>query len=276
VDNKPKFNTVKLTVVRKWIYTIILLLFPFIILYLVEILLRIAGYGYNFDLFINFPDKEFQEYRICNPEIGKKYFQINEPSSPPHDMFLKKKPENGFRIFVMGSSTVAAFPYYENLLFSRILQERLQDMYPQKYIEVVNTAITATNSFTFLDYMDEILKEKPDAILFYEGHNEFYGALGIGSNEQISKYRNLIFLHLSLLQLRLYQLIRNCIFGIGKLLAGNTTFPDKKGTLMKRIAENKDIGYKGEVYHAGIKQFRDNMESLIKKARKKKCTCIYK
>jgi hypothetical protein len=85
--------------------------------------------------------------------VGAKYFQRLEYTAPARDIFLRKKPEDCFRIFVMGSSTVVGFPYENNLMFSRILQERLQDAYPDKKIEMVNTAITAINTFTLLDFM---------------------------------------------------------------------------------------------------------------------------
>jgi tetratricopeptide (TPR) repeat protein len=253
---------------KKLIYKFILWLFPFFVLLFIEILLRIFGYGDNFKLFINHPDKQFKEYKICNPLIGEKYFSKLEPTTPPNDMFLKEKPANGFRIFVIGSSTVAGFPYGENLKFSRILEERLQDIYPEKHIELVNTALSAINSYTFLDFINDILKEKPDAILFYEGHNEFYGAFGIGSNERMSKYRQLTLLHLDLMNLRIYQLMRNLIIAISKLTNTNS-FSDDTGTLMKRIAGSKEIGYKSDIYNKGIRQFKDNMTALFEKAKKK-------
>ncbi len=264
-----KKNNIKLNLSKKLIYNSLLICFPFIILFFIEILLRIINYGDDLDLFIKYPFKEFQEYKIVNPEIGKKYFQRLEYTRPGNDMFLKQKPDNGFRIFVLGSSTAIGFPYSGNLTFSRILHKRLQDNYPEKHIEVINTAITAINSFTLLDFINKILKESPDAILIYAGHNEFYGAFGIGSKEKIYKYRSLTFLHLDLLSLRLYQLLRNTIARTGKLLSGKNNGQNARGTLMKRIADNKEIPYKGEIYNIGIQQFRENINKLLKKAKHK-------
>jgi len=260
--NKIKFNTG-----RKLIYNLILLCIPFLILFLLEIFLRIIGFGDNLNLFINHPDKEFKEYKIVNPLIGKKYFQKLKYTSPANDMFLKEKQGNGFRIFVMGSSTVIGFPYGYNLMFSRILHERLQDSYPEKHIEVVNTAITAINSYSLLDYMNDILKEEPDAILIYTGHNEFYGAFGIGSIEKTGKHRKLTFIHLDLMSLRVYQLLRNVIYVTGRLLSGENKDSKVRGTLMKRIAGNKNIPYKEESYNIGIAGYKKNMSEILKKAR---------
>ncbi len=268
MDKQKSKNPVKLSKSKKLLFNIILISIPVFIFVIFELVLRAINYGDNSNLFTDFPGKEFKEYKIVNQIIGKKYFKKLPNTAPRHDMFLKKKPDNGFRIFVMGSSTAYGFPYEENLLFSRILQERLQDCYPDKHIEVVNTALTAINSYTLSDFIDDILDEKPDAILIYAGHNEFYGAFGVGSIEKISKSRTLTFLHLNLLSFRFYQLLRNTINKISGII-GSKKHEFVKGTLMKVIVENKEIVYKSEIYNLGIIQFKENMSALFEKAKKK-------
>jgi tetratricopeptide (TPR) repeat protein len=265
---KRKVDQVKHTRAKKLLFNTLLITIPLFIFFLLEMLLRIINYGDNFNLFIDFPEKDFREYRFINPLIGKKYFQKLDYNSPCGDMFLKNKPENGFRIFVLGSSTVLGFPYDQNLMFSRILEERLQDNFPDKKIEVINTAITAINSFTLLDFIDDILKEDPDVVLIYAGHNEFYGALGVGSVERVYKSRYLTLLHLNLLSSRLYQLLRNSIFGIERFFSGSKTEEDMRGTLMKVIVENKEICYKSEVYNLAIEYYRKNLEKLLHRTKR--------
>jgi hypothetical protein len=111
----------------------------------------------------------------------------------------------------MGCSTTRGFPYEMGITFTRILNYRLQDVFPHKRIEVVNLAMAAVNSYTQADFIDEILEKKPDAILIYTGHNEYYGALGIGSIENGGNDRWLKRAHLKLVRLRTYQLIRNSL-----------------------------------------------------------------
>ncbi len=264
----PKINKkIKVSLRKKLVYNLILIILPFFILFLIEIFLRIISFGDNLNLFIDHPDKDFKEYKIVNPIIGKKYFQKLEYTNPANDIFLKEKPGNGYRIFVMGSSTVIGFPYNYNLMFSRILHERLQDSYPDKHIEIINTAITAINSFSLLDYMNDILKEQPDAVLIYTGHNEFYGAFGIGSREKTGHLRKLTFIHLDLMSLRIYQLLRNLISSAVDLVSGENNDSEARGTLMKRIAGNKNIPYKEEAYNIGISRYRKNMTEILKKAR---------
>jgi tetratricopeptide (TPR) repeat protein len=254
---------------KQFIFGAIAVVLPIVFLILLELVLRVSGYGDKFSLFINHPDAEFEKYYIVNPEIGKKYFNKMEYSAPAKDMFLKVKPADVFRIFVMGSSTVAGFPYDNNLMFSRILNERLRDAYPDRKFEIVNTAITAINSFTLADFMPQILAQKPDAILFYEGHNEFYGAFGIGSNEAIFHSPALIRMHLSLINYRVYQLAVN---SVGKIMGvfSSSDNKDTRGTLMSRIVKDADITYGSKTYQAGMKIFEENMTAILSSAKQQK------
>ena len=100
---------------RKRLLKFITLSVPLIILMLLEGGLRLVSYGDNLNLFINNPTEGYENYLMLNPKVGKKYFQKLEYTSPPNDIFLKKKAQSTFRIFVMGSSTVVGFPYSYNL-----------------------------------------------------------------------------------------------------------------------------------------------------------------
>jgi tetratricopeptide (TPR) repeat protein len=215
------------------------------------------------------PEKGYENYLMVNPKVGKKYFQKFEYTSPANDIFLEKKPENTFRIFMMGSSTVYGFPYERNLMFSRILHQRLESTFPGKKIEMVNTSITAINSFSLLDFAGQILKYEPDAILFYAGHNEFYGAFGVGSNETMSKNKTLTRLHIKLMDLKLYQLVRNSVAGLSKAVAGKND-GEIHGTLMKRMVGNPDIIYGSEKYQIAMERFRQNMDEILTKVNQQK------
>ncbi len=248
---------------RKLLIKLITVSLPVILLLLLEALLRLVSYGDDLGLFIKNPKEGYQQYLIVNPGVGKKYFQKFDYDTPPNDIFLKKKPEGTFRVFVMGSSTVYGFPYGYNLMFSRILHKRIEDAFPDRHIEVVNTAITAINSYTLLDFARQIIHYEPDAILVYAGHNEFYGAFGVGSNESMSKSRALTHLHLWFMDLRFYQLLRNLTNStIRKMGSGK---PDRvHGTLMKRIAATENIPYNSDGYNLATKRYRQNMGDLLK------------
>jgi tetratricopeptide (TPR) repeat protein len=256
-----------IAVQKKRIFFVFLFLSPIFILLLIEVPLRIFNYGTNYSLFVTHPDSACSAYNIVNPVIGSKYFHNIEYSTPTNDFFKKKKNKNCFRIFVLGSSSVLGFPYNANLSFPRMLQARLQLAYPEKDIEVINTSIAVVNSYTLLDYMNDILDAEPDALLIYDGHYEYYGAFGVGSNEGIGKNRTLILLHLKLMNLKVYQLINNAIRGVTASISNNAAL--KQSTLMARIVKKTDIAFNNSDYELGLQQFNENMSAILEKAKKK-------
>jgi tetratricopeptide (TPR) repeat protein/lysophospholipase L1-like esterase len=269
--HKDNINNEKqaLSLSKKILFSLIILSIPLIIFTLIEFSLRLAKYGETFPLFYE-TTSQGVTYKMCNPNYGKKYFYKLTHTQPPNDRFLKEKKENTFRIFVLGSSTVVGFPYNSGIMFSRILHERLQDTYPLKNIEMVNIAITAINSYTFYDRIEEILKEEPDAILIYAGHNEFYGAMGIASKEGLGEMRALKRMHLKMLDLRTYQWLRNIISKAGSLASSKGQEENSEtATLMQRIVSNKDIEYQSPKYKLALSHYKKNMQAVIEKAQKK-------
>jgi lysophospholipase L1-like esterase len=250
-------------------YNLIALLIPVIILLLLEAGLQIFKYGGQLDLFIS-AQGEYSEYKMCNPYIGRRYFALQSVyPDPSNDLFLKVKPDNGYRIFVLGGSTAAGYPYSENLMFSRILQYRLEEVFPEKHIEVVNTATAAINSYTLLDFMDEVLENQPDAILIYAGHNEFYGALGVASTESLGKYRWAVELYLKLEKYRTFLLLRDLITKVQTWIGntfGSGSAENPSATLMERLVADQKILYKSSIYEKGKKQFRANLNEILKRA----------
>src|SRR5579859_3968163 len=76
-----------------------------------------------------------------------------------------------------------------------------------KKIEIINVSLTAVNSYTVLGFAREVVKQEPDAVLIYTGHNEFYGALGVASTSRLGSTPWLINTLLWLRQWRLFQLL---------------------------------------------------------------------
>ena len=87
---------------------------------------------------------------------------------------------------------MAGFPYIYTAIPSHLLKVRLQQVMLQYNIEVINVGLAAVNSYTVLDFINELVDYHPDAFVVYLGHNEFYGALGIGSTEYLGKSRTLV------------------------------------------------------------------------------------
>lgn len=256
---------------RKTVFYIISALIPFILLVVLELSLRLFGFGNNLDLFVK--SNNYPGYYEVNQNVTKRYFTQFKGTSPSNDIFLVQKPDTCFRIFVMGCSTTRGFPYTMGVTFSRILNYRLQDAFPGKKIEIVNTAMAAVNSFTQLDFIDEILDMKPDAILIYTGHNEYYGALGVSSVENGGNARWIKRLHLSLIRFRTYQLVQKVVGKVTRLFVTDKSKPTS--TLMENIVKDKAIAYKSDSYNAGIEQFRINMDRVVEKITDAKVPLIF-
>ena len=267
---KAKFRrSPQLSSKRKKLFLLITFLLPFVILALLETGLRIFDYGGNASLFVSTPNETSKFYGI-NLNVAKRYFtKLSDVPTPRKDLFLKVKPANGYRIFVLGGSTTAGFPYGNNVTFTRILNRRLSDTFPDKYIEVVNTAMTAINTYTQLDFMDEILKYQPDAILIYSGHNEYYGALGVGSMESFGKSRWMVKATLSLQKFKIYLLMRDFVTWIKSLFGNSETDEnlDPSATMMERIVKEDIIPLNSEDYETGKNQFKENIKEIIEKAK---------
>ena len=254
---------------QKRIFTLITLLIPIVFIVFLEIGLRLGDYGGDLRLFIP-ATTGYENYLRCNPDVARRYFYIqNTIPTPPKDLFLAEKPKDVFRIFVMGGSTAAGFPYGNNMMFSRILQKQLEETYTEQKFEIVNVAMSAINSYTLLDLIDEVLEQNPDLILIYAGHNEYYGALGVASVESMGNQRWLIKSYLSLQNFKSFLLFRNTI-GKFKVWLSNLFYDsssiDPSATLMARIVAEQTIPFKSDLFEAGISQFKSNMTDICNKA----------
>jgi len=238
------------------VFKALALLFPFILLFLLELALRLANYGHNTNLFIKYPkDDRFMQ---MNPYASERFFSDTvNATKGSSEIFEVKKSPNTFRIFVLGESTTIGYPYFHNGAFHRWLYYRLMQMYPDKNFEIINTSITAVNSFTVLDFSKQLIQYRPDAIMIYSGHNEYYGALGIGSTSYVGSNRFLIGILLKLRELKLIQLLNNTIKKVVHVF-GNDEI-DTRQTLMKRMAARQKIPYGSSDYKAGIEQFDENI-----------------
>ncbi len=266
IEGKPEISGK-----QKTAFYLILVLIPVFLILLLEVSLRLSGYGSNLDLFVK--SKDYAGYYELNQDVTKRFFTQNKGTSPSNDIFLVQKPGNCYRVFVMGCSTTRGFPYTMGTSFSRILNYRLQDAFPDKRIEVVNTSMAAVNSYTQLDFIDEILEMKPDAILIYTGHNEYYGALGVASVENGGNMRWMKRLHLALIRFRTYQMVQKMVGKLTGVFVKDTFRPT--ATLMERIVKDKSIPYQSESYKDGIEQFKVNMDEVVKRIRDQKVPLIF-
>jgi lysophospholipase L1-like esterase len=242
----------------KWFYAVLISI-PIIIIILLEIVLQVSNYGKDLKQWVEITDNKL----ILNPDIGARYFSnIKDYPHSNHDSFDKVKKSNSFRIFVFGGSSTAGFPYQPNGSFARYLRDRLILSHPENEIEVINLGITAINSYTILDLLPEVIDQKPDLVIIYAGHNEFYGALGVGSTESIGNSQKLVELYLFLNKFKTTQLLKSVITSLFENITsskGNS----EGNTLMARMASEKSIKLNSPIYQSGVNQFDRNLEKIL-------------
>lgn len=204
------------------------------------------------------------KYLVANPSIGERWFAgVNNPPAPAPEMFSAEKPKNAFRVFVLGESAAAGFPYPRNVAFSRLLRDALRDVLPTDSVEVINLAIAATNSFAMLDMAREVEMQRPDAVLIYAGHNEYYGALGAVSRVSVPGGTGVVRLYLRLLRLRSVLALRNAFAAIrtrARPAAGNL----EAASLMEVLARDRLVRLGSPEYTRGANQFEGNLDAIVR------------
>lgn len=230
----------------------------------VELALRAAGIGRLEPLFVPAPDAP--GYLQPNPAAVQRFFP--DPRQAPAvsidtTWFPEHKGEGTVRIFVLGESSAAGFPYGRWASPAALLQQRLQRMYPDRRIEVVNTAMAAVTSYVLLDFADEIIEHEPDAVVIYTGHNEYLGIGGVGSSLASARSPALARTIAGLRRLHLYRSIERLLASVG----GGDELPRHDGTLMARVAAERSIPLDSPLYRRGLEQFRGNLERLLRKYR---------
>lgn len=250
-------------------FYVILVAIPILFFVLLEIGLGAFNYGTDLSMWTSITEDKL----MLNPDVARRYFSIvkNVPSSI-EDVFDKEKQPNAFRVFVLGESSAAGYPFMPLGSFSRYIRKRLELTYPNNKIEVVNIGLTAVNSYTIRDFIPEVLNQKPDLILIYTGHNEYYGALGIGSMESLGNSRTFVNLILYLNKFKTTQLIRDFLQWFAGLFSPSES--TKSGTLMSRMAKEQYIAFDSKDYEAGLTQFEDNMRDVIEMIKKAKVPVI--
>ncbi len=250
---------------RKFGFWLILISLPLLLIAALEGAVRLLGLVPSYPVFV--PHPAAPQYLTMRPDVIRRYFpagaEIPNVTVEPH-YFLKEKPKNGIRIFVQGGSTAAGYPYGLGASIASMLENRLRHSWPAKPVEVVNTALSAVNSYTLLDVADDIIAQQPDAVLIYAGHNEFVGIMGVGSNYRLAESPAATAVYLQLKQLHLYKLLEQMLVSKPAVAANS----QEKRTLMSKMAAAQPIALDSPVYQAGMAQFQRNMSSLLSKYRK--------
>ena len=253
---------------RLWTFRLIVLALPLLLFALTELGLRLGGFGRDLEpLFIPAPNQP--AYLQANPRAVTRLF-LDPAQAPTVSIetayFAATKPADTFRVFVQGESSAAGFPYGLGASLAGILDQRLERAFPSREIEVISTALAAVNSYALLDFADQIIAQRPDAVLIYAGHNEFLGILGVGSSFRLGNGAAATRLFLALRELRLFQALDR-LYRKLRPAPPSSSASAGSDSLMARVAGERSIALRSPTYQAGLEQFRRNLGALLAKYR---------
>ena len=186
---------------------------PLLLLAGMEMLLRLAGYGYPTSFFVPVGDGE---HLISNRHFGTRFAGWESSIQPYPALLEARKAPGAFRIFVLGESAALGTPA-PAFGFVRILEVMLRQQFPEKRFEVINAAMRGINSHAVLPIAKECARHSPDLFLIYMGNNE---TVGLHSPEpsgfNITPYRRLILVSQWARATRLAQLVERTVLALRK------------------------------------------------------------
>ena len=152
---------------------------PFLLLGLLELYLRLVGWGYPTAFFL----KAWHDGRPVlteNPKFAWRFFPPAVARSPQPISIAAEKPPGALRIFLLGESAAMGDPepaYGVGRQLERLLQVR----HPDRHFEVVNVAMTAINSHVIREIARDCAPAAGDCWIIYAGNNEVIGPFGAGT-----------------------------------------------------------------------------------------------
>jgi len=154
-------------------------LVPLLGLLLLEVSLRLAGYGYPTRFFVHHPAVR-DGALVENQRFPRQFFPPTLARFPEPVHVMPRKPPGTVRIFVFGESAAMGDPA-PAFSVARILDVLLRERHPDVRFEVVNVAFTAINSHVIRAIARDCAPLGGDAWVVYMGHNEVIGPFGTGT-----------------------------------------------------------------------------------------------
>ncbi len=246
---------------KRTIFWGVMLALPLAFLAATELVLRATGACAPEPMFTEVPGSQGALLKF-NPWVTRRYFDSTQCALPnlTPELFTRAKVDSAFRVLCLGESTTAGFPFQSQVPFPPQLREILAHAYPTKRIEVLNAGISAISSYVVLDMLPELLETtKPDLVVTYLGHNEFYGVYGSGSTLFPAQQRALVTTMLWLQHLRLVQMVKRILHAF----TPHPSSPAVNRTLMQSVVGNQDIALGSPQYRQTMEAFRSNLEAII-------------
>jgi tetratricopeptide (TPR) repeat protein len=222
----------------------------------VEIGLRLAGYGFDPALFKKMTIGG-QQFYVNNDSFSLRFFPPQLARGLGAIRMPVHKSTNTYRIFILGESAAVGDPepaYGAGRYLAALLGAR----YPGTHFEIINTGITAIDSHVILPIARDCARYEGDLWIIYMGNNEMVGPFGAATvfGAKVPPLA-LIRLNLAIQKTRLGQLL----ISLGRKFKGeNSAAPSWGG--MEMFVGNQlpaDDPRKAVVYH----NFSRNLHDIV-------------
>ena len=162
---------------RTWVLRMLLAAgSPLLVLAVLELSLRAAGYGWPAGFFRRMPTGAVG----VNHQFTRNFAGSSTAlRAQPVVMSARKRP-GAYRIFILGESAAQGVPD-ASYSFGRMLEVMLRHGRPAVDAEVVNTGVTAINSHIVRLIARDCARYEPDLFIIYMGNNEVTGPWGPGT-----------------------------------------------------------------------------------------------
>jgi tetratricopeptide (TPR) repeat protein len=241
---------------------------PIIFLLLIELILRLGGYGQPENFFIRW--KAAGETVYLSNKHYCEHFVPKELSRSPESSVLHSKNKSTIRIFILGGSAAygdpdPAYGFCRQLevLLNEHLSDDSQDS-GQNSFEVINAAVTSMNSHVARRIAKDCAAHGPDIFIIYMGNNEVVGPYGPPTLPAIL-YSSRGFINTCITakkEIRIGQLVKN--FSRALRTSGR---PEKKWLGMEAFLTSQ-ITHDDEKLKYCYQHFRDNISDIIQTASK--------
>ncbi len=244
---------------RLWVMRVAaMILVPAFVLGGIEIVLRLAGFGYDTGFFSQIQINGHQFF-VPNEKFTCRFFPPAIARTAPPFRFAAEKGTNSYRIFLFGESAATGDPD-STYGVSRYLETLLRERYPGTDFQVVCAAIIAIDSSTILSIARDCARHQGDLWVIYMGNNEMVGPFGAETSYGLrAPSLGVIRTVLAIKSTRIGQLLDALI----KHLRSSST-PKKWGG-MEMFAKNR-LGFEDPARLRGYANFKSNLEDALRTA----------
>lgn len=196
---------------RNKLFTIItVVVIPVLFFVLVEFALRLVGVGTHYQYF-NQIDIGGEAFYQENPDFADQFYPPSLNVGPLQNTFAAERSDDRLRVFVLGGSAAMGFPH-KNHGVDRLLAAQLRALFPNRDVEVVNTAMTSVNSHVVYQVAKTLPAESADVAVILMGNNEVVGPYGPGTfNQNFLSSLSAIRALQALKRTRLWQLLNSAL-----------------------------------------------------------------